>query len=364
MLIAAVLLAVLPIQAEASPRSGFLSWRPSWDAATIAAGAKPVNYVQGPDVTLLPDGDVLLAFNYGACCYSAPLDGRGECLGAIVYPASGAVPYWVPWYCSRDNPDGHEAAMPVLAQWGGEWQVFFGASRRSSLGQEGVARLATGIMAFRDPRQAPYEVNIDWWRDSRVNHMPLGVTVQGGKRMLWTADGWCGAVQARDLDSFNVRVPDQTMTYENHYECAWWTPSFIGIDTLGWLESWTPLEDWNASPNVVRWAAEPPENGFEWISREVLGYVVWNPAWDYPWTTFDCTFMHDGAGLIVEPRVTVCSISDGTWADKGTWIFWWSADPGAPVPATFGLPPGETLTERTPLRRHLTASPETTRETL
>lgn len=295
------------------------------------AGARPINYVQGP--TAIKNGsEVWLIANAGACCHAA---GDGAWEGVYAYANEVWHPLWAaddwgraPW---RDE---HEVGYPSVVWWdhpqGGMWLATYAATRVSTFGQS--RRVGAGLAGTRlDPLSLWPQWAPDWVAPlgpSSWGAFPIALLSGPGSLLdLWIWDFSAHAVLRYRVDHNAAAWPVAIADFPEHAGLV--PPALTDIARGPWGELYA-LEGLQHTTQVVR----------EWVSWQFCGrppgyrWQLTGRTWSHPGaTTFDCGYLRGIRGDLVLPRVVVCNVSPGgVYADSGLWELRWWADPGAEIP--------------------------------
>lgn len=297
-------------------------------------GAPPNNYVQGAAPVKIGN-QVILMVNAGHCCVSPEEAWEG------VYAYSGRQ-WWPLWGANdwgREPWRGeHEIAYPSVVWWerqdAGAWVAAYAATPVD--GEE--PRVWGGWAMTRLDPLMPWPLrNQRWIRPLGPGRVwgvfPIALLAgEDGQLVVWAWDSTAGQVVAYSVDgemgarlivvaSFQAPIGGVGLLPT--------APVLTDVARGQWGELYA-LEGLAHTTTEVR----------EWVSWPRCGWPAgwwWlrtGRSWSWPGhTVFDCGYLRDHLGGLVEPRVVVCNTSPGgVYADSGLWELRWWADDGADVP--------------------------------
>ena len=362
-----VLLLLLGSAAARAQTTGIITTRPTCVPPNGTQLA--VNYIQGPDPILLPNGDVAILVNAGKCC-----DGPWEGIFSLIYPAAGrpAAPrfsgLWASNNWNTEPRNEHEVGYPSAIFYGNQWRIAYTATFGPShwVNRDRLGRLDTDNLTYR---ALTSQVTNQWILPTKSNCRPLNTCpaqegLQEGSGVLGTfvlhpnndlyvyhPDGNSGC-QSRwlrhkinpDMSVANLSG-NGCITLNGRFAAPTWL-SDIGRGADGKLYMLTNADNY--------WSIE------EWVSEgdaTTIG-LVWNrtgrqwnrPAYPSPnpnnfsYLVWDAGYLKDRKRQIVEPKVVVSQISSGkdpTPQDifnsaLGRWYLHYWADANAVLPPSFG----------------------------
>lgn len=367
-----VALVAYPLRAAALITLAALFLRSSRGSATLPEiWSRPVcvpgivkdcpNYVQGADPILRSNGDVDLLLNVGQLGDGSPQFPAGHWEGLFVlrFPASEQFPVrWYPIWASNDWGDNQarqelEAAYPTAVYWADKWRIAY-SSTTSSIPWTSPNRDRVGRVDLSSElaSKATPEIVSPWWlQPVRPECQPFG---DNGGLCLGSGSGI--------LPSFAVDAQNRLFLYhrDGSSDCPSRVLRHRVFDDMTHGEAAcvvfqnTPdpaslqVSDVARGQDGLMYALANGPNLHEireWKSDSSgLSFSLTGRTWSspgtngYPQTVWDGGYLKTESRRIVEPRVIVGNRSVEHWenAAYGDWhlVFW--ADPGAPLPVTFG----------------------------
>lgn len=341
--------------------TGFITTRPTCVPPTSTGIQDQVNYIQGADPIRLANGDVAILVDAGQCCGS----GHWEGIFSLVYPGPGTVgvPRFNPIYGSNDfgnhntSPKEHEAPFPSAIYHEGKWRIVYTSTffPTTQTNRDRVARIDVDNLTFR---AAQSQVTNQWIKPVSTACKNLGSCTGKGSGVLATivrhpngdlyvyhpdgnypscATGWIRHKIGSNMTVLNPNGSDGCLSWQGRTDA----PPYIsdmarGADgNLYMLSSET-----NNISDIFEWTSTGTSStiGLSWTKT---GRKWTRPAHPQPprgYSVWDGGYLKDADRQIVEPKVVVAQISDGTSfseivdASLGRWYLYYWADAGASLP--------------------------------
>lgn len=346
-----------------SGTTGFIKTRPT--CVPPGYTPDPLNYLQGPEPILLPNGDVTLLVGTGRCCVGTR---HWEGIFSLNYPAAGRLttPRFRPIWATNDfsrQPKRKEAEVgfPTAVLYQGKWRIGF----------------TTAFLPFHRPdrdrgsridlpdlftRATPSQVTNNWVKpiDPKCGQVascpgsgsgfdPVLTLHPNGDLYFYHLDGNYPACPSGYV---RHRVgADLSVNSAHHDGCV----RFEGLQKAPFLISDIArtsdgrmlllVEKHQNVSFIAEWSSEggPSEIGLLW---KPTGRVWPAPAHPQgaPWGYYvrDAAFLKDPSRTVIEPTVVVAQISDGRTYQElvdvqlGRWYLYYWAEDGARLPPTFG----------------------------
>lgn len=341
--------------------TGFITTRP---VCSPNGAQDPLNYIQGPDPIQLSNGDVAILVNSGRCC-----TGHWEGIFSLIYPAAGraATPRFSGIWASNNfdtEPARREAEVgfPSAIFYNGKWRVAYTSTFLpfGMTDRDRVARLDLNNLTYQVPSA---QVTNQWIKPIDPACQDLGSCAGKGSGVL----GTFALHPNGDLYVYHPdgNLPSCTSGWVRHKINPNMSVANAGGNGCISLNGLTAAPPWVSdiargadgklymlvgSPNSIKRIDE-------WVSTgdaSTIG-LVWNTTgrtWIAPshpnppkvYSIWDAGYLKDQNRKLVEPKVVVAQISDGTsWAEitnveLGRWYLYYWADAGAVLPPTFGGP--------------------------
>lgn len=339
--------------------SGFITTRP---ACVPPNGAPdPLNYIQGPDPILLSNGDVAILVDTGRCC-----TGHWEGIFSLIYPGAGRVAtprfsgIWATNNFSTESRGEDEAPFPSAIFYNGKWRIAYTSTflPHNMTDRDRVARLDLNNLTYRAQTS---QVTNQWIKPIDPNCRNLGscpgrgsgilgtfVLHPNGELFVYHPDGnlpSCTSGWVRHKIN-----PDMSVANLAGNGC-------ISLTGLTAAPTWVSDIARGADGKLYMLVARPNSISHidEWVSTgdaSTIG-LVWNLSgrtWVRPphpnpprvYSVWDAGYLKDQNRQIIEPKVVVAQISDGTSFEEitdvtlGRWYLYYWADAGAPLPPAFG----------------------------
>ena len=334
--------------------TGMITTRPT---CTPPNGAPdPINYIQGPDPILLPNGDVAILVNAGNCC-----TGHWEGIFSLIYPGAGraAVPrfsgIWAANNWDTEARGEHEVAYPSAIFSGGKWRIAYTATFKNvTSNRDRLGRLDLNNLTYRATTS---QVTNQWIKPVDPLCRNLGTCApKRGSGILGTfvshpngelyayhpdgsancASGWLRHKINADMSVANL-AGNGCITLTGRTTAPVWL-SDIGRGADGNLYMLT-TDDFR---HIEEWISSDPNIGLTWTKTTRRRTAPAHPSPPTFYAVWDAGYLKDQNRQIVEPRVVVSQIADGaTWEETqnvqlGRWYLYYWADAGAPLPPNFG----------------------------
>ena len=358
MWISAFLLLLAGAAAQAQT-TGIITTRPT--CVPPNGSQDPLNYIQGPDPILLPNGDVAIMVNAGHCC-----TGHWEGIFSLIYPGAGhaAAPrfsgIWASDNFGTEARNEDEAAFPSAILYGGKWRVAYTSTFRCcTSNRDRVARLDLDNLTYR---AVDSQVTDQWIKPVDPNCRTLGSCAPkkgsgilgsfalhpNGDLYVYHPDGTstCASGWLRHKINADMSVASLAgngcITLSGVTTTPTWLSDFArGADGKLYMlsnpEGFNYIEEWSSTGDATTIGLTWTKTGRKWFPP-----VHPNAASGYSYGVWDAGYLKDSNRQIIEPKVIVSQISDGTsWSDisnvqLGRWYLHYWADAGATLPPTFG----------------------------
>ncbi len=354
-LLFALLVSGLPLHAAAGQTEGFILTRPD----CVPGSQQSINYIQGPDPVLTDDNDIHIFVDVGECCV-----GGWEGIFNLHYPGAEPTPgtprFHPIWgannFGTNTSRNEHEAPFPSIFWWQDSWHVAY-TSTFFPLGHPNRDRAARIDLEDLTSQVGESQVTNRWIEPVNPSCRPLGTCSNKGTGVLATAaidatdqlyiyhpdknlasceSSWIRHEVGQDLSIVNPGSHDGCLSFVGRET----PPPFISDIALGSdeklymlarnQEDLQSIQEWVSSDGVT-WSL----SGAEWRSPHHP-----TPGWIYH--VWDAGYLKDKARKLVQPRLVVAQISDGTvWEDivdasLGRWYLYYWAEAGAALPPNFG----------------------------
>ena len=340
----------------AAQTSGIITTRPTCVPPNGTALA--VNYIQGPDPILLPNGDVDILVNADKCC-----NGPWEGIFSLIYPAAGhaATPrfsgIWASNNWATETRNEHETAFPSAIFSNGQWRIAYTATFKCCTdNRDRVGRLDLNNLTYR---AASSQVTNQWIKpvDPLCRNLGscapkkgsgiLGTFVRHPNGELYVyhpdgtsncASGWLRHKINSDMSVANLAGNGCIALTGVAPAPTWLSDIGTGADGKLYMLTTTDfrhIDEWVSTGDAFNIGLTWDKTGRRWTA----------PAHPTPpnlYFVWDAGYLKDQNRQIVEPKVIVSQISYGTTWDEsqdvttGRWYLHYWADAGASLPPTFG----------------------------
>ncbi|HKI00991.1 MAG TPA: hypothetical protein VKK31_03340 [Thermoanaerobaculia bacterium] len=344
--------------------TGFITTRPA--CVPPNGAADPLNYIQGPDPILLPNGDVAILVDTGRCC-----TGHWEGIFSLIYPGAGRVAtprfsgIWATNNFDTDLARGEdEAPFPSAIFYNSKWRVAYTSTflPHSMKNRDRVARLDLDNLTYR---ALASQVTNQWIKPINPNCRNLGTCpeLERGSGILGTfVLHPNNELFVYHPDNDHVACPSGWVRHKINPDMSVANPAGNGCISLTGLTlapTWLSDIARGADGNLYMLTTRPGNiaNIDEWVSTGSASTIglTWNKTgrtWLRPnhpnpptvYSVWDAGYLKDQNRQLIEPKVVVAQISDGTSFEEitdvtlGRWYLYYWADAGAPLPPTFGGP--------------------------
>ncbi len=343
--------------------TGFITTRPT---CVPPNGAQDLlNYIQGPDPILLGNGDIAIMVDAG---HITSGHSHWEGIFSLIYPAAGhsATPrfsgIWATNNFDTEPSRGEaEAPFPSAIFYNGKWRVAYTSTFLpfSMTDRDRVARLDLNNLTYR---ATDAQVTNQWVKPITSSCRTLGSCSGKGSGVL-------GTFVLHPNGDLYVYHPDGNfpscvsgwVRHKINASMAVVNPAGDGCISLTGLTAapvWLSDIARGADGNLYMLTADPSAsltNIDEWVSTgsaTTIG-LTWNRTgrvWVAPthpsppkiYSVWDAGYLKDANRQLVEPKVVVAQISEGssfteiTDATLGKWYLYYWADAGANLPPGFG----------------------------